>query len=179
MKAGLSLSLLCNVVLRFYHGVVTADTGLLWCRPQLMALQDRSDRTAEASTSCSSSSQPSLTDTADAVAAAAAGTLAQTLSDAGFSLGRLKTGTPPRLAADTIDFSNLEHQPGDQNPLPFSFMHMGGPGWRPHARQVSCFGTRTTAASEAWVNQCVAAGRGARFGADMLGVTQGGCTEPR
>ncbi|KAL3155735.1 hypothetical protein ABBQ32_012755 [Trebouxia sp. C0010 RCD-2024] len=144
------------------------------------ASQDRSDRTAEASTSSSSSSShPSLTDTADAVAAAAAGTLAQTLSLAGFSLGRLKTGTPPRLAADTIDFSNLEHQPGDQNPLPFSFMHMGAPGWRPHARQVSCFGTRTTAASEAWVNQCVAAGRGAKFGADMLGVTQGGCTEPR
>ncbi|KAA6418189.1 MAG: tRNA uridine 5-carboxymethylaminomethyl modification [Trebouxia sp. A1-2] len=88
-------------------------------------------------------------------------------------------GTPPRLAADTIDFSQLEHQPGDQNPLPFSFMHMGGPGWRPASRQVSCFGTRTTAATEAWVNECVASGRGAKFGADMLGVTQGGCIEPR
>lgn len=139
-------------------------------------MQDRSDRTAEASTSAT---QSSLTDEADAVAAAAAGNLAQTLSDAGFSLGRLKTGTPPRLAADTIDYSNLEQQPGDQNPLPFSFMHMGGPGWQPPARQVSCFGTRTTAASEAWVNECVAAGRGAKFGADMLGVTQGGCIEPR
>ena len=139
-------------------------------------LQSRSDRTAEASTSSSSAR---LTDMADAVAAAAAGTLAQTLSDAGFSLGRLKTGTPPRLAADTIDFSQLEHQHGDQNPLPFSFMHMGGPGWRPDSRQVSCFGTRTTAATEAWVNACVASGRGAKFGVDMLGVTQGGCIEPR
>ncbi|DBA68806.1 TPA: hypothetical protein ACH3X2_013419, partial [Trebouxia sp. C0005] len=138
--------------------------------------ENRSDRTAEASTSSSSAC---LTDKADAIAAAAAGTLAQTLSDAGFSLGRLKTGTPPRLAADTIDFSQLEHQPGDQNPLPFSFMHMGGPGWRPASRQVSCFGTRTTAATEAWVNECVASGRGAKFGADMLGVTQGGCIEPR
>lgn len=139
-------------------------------------MQDRSDRTAEASTSAS---QSALTDEADTVAAAAAGNLAQTLSDAGFSLGRLKTGTPPRLAADSIDYSNLEQQPGDQHPLPFSFMHMGGPGWQPHACQVSCFGTRTTAASEAWVNECVAAGRGAKFGADMLGVTQGGCIEPR
>ena len=111
--------------------------------------------------------------------AAAAGTLAQTLSDAGFSLGRLKTGTPPRLAADTINYSNLEHQPGDQHPLPFSFMHMDGPGWQPQARQVSCFGTRTTDATEAWVNQCVASGRGAKFGGEMLGVTQGGCIEPR
>lgn len=164
-----------------YSAGIAHSSLLYWSSHTASAIQDRSDRTAEAeaSSSTSSSLQPSMTDTADAVAAAAAGTLAQTLSEAGFSLARLKTGTPPRLAADTIDFSKLEHQPGDQNPLPFSFMHMGGPGWRPHARQVSCFGTRTTAASEAWVNQCVAAGRGAKFGADMLGVTQGGCTEPR
>lgn len=145
--------------------------------------QDRSDRTAEASTSASSSSTSSsdsfMTDKADAVAAAAAGTLAQTLADAGFALGRLKTGTPPRLAADTIDFGHLEHQPGDQNPLPFSFMHMGSPGWRPDSRQVSCYGTRTTEATEKWVNECVASGRGAKFGVDLLGVTQGGCIEPR
>ena len=38
----------------------------------------------------------------------------------GFSVGRLKTGTPPRLAASTIDFSRLEAQPGDSNPKPFS-----------------------------------------------------------
>ncbi|MEJ2196960.1 MAG: tRNA uridine-5-carboxymethylaminomethyl(34) synthesis enzyme MnmG [Desulfuromonadales bacterium] len=38
----------------------------------------------------------------------------------GFSVGRLKTGTPPRLAASTIDFSRLEAQPGDPNPKPFS-----------------------------------------------------------
>ncbi len=38
----------------------------------------------------------------------------------GFSVGRLKTGTPPRLAAATIDFSQLEAQPGDPEPKPFS-----------------------------------------------------------
>lgn len=38
----------------------------------------------------------------------------------GFSVGRLKTGTPPRLAAATIDFSRLEAQPGDACPKPFS-----------------------------------------------------------
>ncbi len=38
----------------------------------------------------------------------------------GFELGRLKTGTPPRLAADSIDFDALPLQPGDDRPLPFS-----------------------------------------------------------
>jgi tRNA uridine 5-carboxymethylaminomethyl modification enzyme len=38
----------------------------------------------------------------------------------GFSVGRLKTGTPPRLAAASIDFSQLEAQPGDPEPKPFS-----------------------------------------------------------
>ena len=38
----------------------------------------------------------------------------------GFIVGRLKTGTPPRLAATTIDFSRLEAQPGDLQPKPFS-----------------------------------------------------------
>jgi tRNA uridine 5-carboxymethylaminomethyl modification enzyme len=38
----------------------------------------------------------------------------------GFRMGRLKTGTPPRLDAKTIDFSELEPQPGDPEPTPFS-----------------------------------------------------------
>ncbi|MEM8737404.1 MAG: tRNA uridine-5-carboxymethylaminomethyl(34) synthesis enzyme MnmG [Planctomycetota bacterium] len=40
----------------------------------------------------------------------------------GFELGRLKTGTPPRLAAESIDFRGLEVQPGDARPQPFSEM---------------------------------------------------------
>ena len=48
--------------------------------------------------------------------------LAQTLDRYGFALGRLKTGTPPRLAARSIDWSKLEEQPGDADPVPFSFM---------------------------------------------------------
>ncbi|MEJ2470609.1 MAG: tRNA uridine-5-carboxymethylaminomethyl(34) synthesis enzyme MnmG [Desulfuromonadales bacterium] len=46
--------------------------------------------------------------------------LSDQLRDLGFRVGRLKTGTPPRLAAATIDFSGLEAQYGDPNPQPFS-----------------------------------------------------------
>ncbi|TAQ85646.1 hypothetical protein B7494_g6033 [Chlorociboria aeruginascens] len=49
--------------------------------------------------------------------------LSKSLRDAGFQLGRLKTGTPPRLAKGSIDFSALEAQPGDEPPLPFSFLN--------------------------------------------------------
>ncbi|CUM63924.1 uncharacterized protein PRCAT00001512001 [Priceomyces carsonii] len=47
--------------------------------------------------------------------------LSETLREAGFRLGRLKTGTPPRLSAKTIDYSNLEPQPSDYPPEPMSY----------------------------------------------------------
>ena len=47
--------------------------------------------------------------------------LALSLQGLGFEKGRLKTGTPPRLQRDTIDFSRLELQEGDREPVPFSF----------------------------------------------------------
>jgi tRNA uridine 5-carboxymethylaminomethyl modification enzyme len=49
-------------------------------------------------------------------------TLSTALADLGLPMLRLKTGTPPRISAKTIDFSKLEEQPGDDPPLPFSFM---------------------------------------------------------
>jgi len=46
--------------------------------------------------------------------------LTESLLQNGFVSGRLKTGTPPRIRKNTIDFSVLEEQPGDENPQPFS-----------------------------------------------------------
>jgi len=51
----------------------------------------------------------------------AATELADSLKSLGFPVGRLKTGTPPRLDGRTIDWSAFEPQPGDEKPVPFSF----------------------------------------------------------
>ena len=48
--------------------------------------------------------------------------LAESLQRLGLRLGRLKTGTPPRLDASTVDFDKLEAQYGDEHPEPFSFV---------------------------------------------------------
>jgi tRNA uridine 5-carboxymethylaminomethyl modification enzyme len=49
--------------------------------------------------------------------------LTENLKNIGFISGRLKTGTPPRIDKNTIDFSKTEEQPSDQNPRPFSFQN--------------------------------------------------------
>ncbi len=64
--------------------------------------------------------------------------LSDHLRELGFVVGRLKTGTPPRLSAATIDFSVLEEQPGDATPKPFS-----ADTPRIDRPQVSCYITYT------------------------------------
>ena len=68
--------------------------------------------------------------------------LSHALARLGLTLGRLKTGTPPRLDGTTIDWASLEMQPGDEDPEPFSALttHLPNP-------QVECGITRTTTAT--------------------------------
>src|SRR5258707_1560914 len=68
--------------------------------------------------------------------------LSKSFERAGFTLGRLKTGTPPRLDGTTIDWSAVEMQPGDDPPEPFSVMTD-----KITTPQIHCGITRTTAAT--------------------------------
>ena len=87
--------------------------------------------------------------------------LAADLQTAGLELGRLKTGTPPRIAADSIDFSQMGVQHGSREPLSFSFdppprsewyeaepnpvyPHVPSPTWR---TQMACYQVHTTSAT--------------------------------
>jgi tRNA uridine 5-carboxymethylaminomethyl modification enzyme len=74
--------------------------------------------------------------------------LAKTLERLGFRLGRLKTGTPPRLDGKTIDWSGLQRQSGDDPPEPFSALteRIGNP-------QIECHITATTAETHELIRQ--------------------------
>jgi tRNA uridine 5-carboxymethylaminomethyl modification enzyme len=77
--------------------------------------------------------------------------LAMTIERLGFRLGRLKTGTPPRLDGRTIDWNGLERQPGDDPPEPFSTLTAAI-----KTPQVVCHVTRTTAATHALIRANIA-----------------------
>ncbi|MDE2492350.1 MAG: tRNA uridine-5-carboxymethylaminomethyl(34) synthesis enzyme MnmG [Alphaproteobacteria bacterium] len=74
--------------------------------------------------------------------------LSDTLYGLGFVMGRLKTGTPPRLDGRTIDWASLEVQHGDDPPSPFSFLTsaIGTP-------QIACHITRTTERTHAVIRE--------------------------
>jgi tRNA uridine 5-carboxymethylaminomethyl modification enzyme len=74
--------------------------------------------------------------------------LSNSLSAMGFELGRLKTGTVPRLLRDSIDLEKLDPQPGDDPPVPFSF-HSPGVS----LPQIPCYLTYTNEATHAYIRQ--------------------------
>jgi tRNA uridine 5-carboxymethylaminomethyl modification enzyme len=63
----------------------------------------------------------------------------------GFRLARFKTGTPPRLNGRTIDYERAELQPGDDHPVPFSFLTDQSAAW-PQSEQLPCYITYTNEA---------------------------------
>jgi tRNA uridine 5-carboxymethylaminomethyl modification enzyme len=89
--------------------------------------------------------------------------LGDRLSSLGLPLGRLKTGTPPRLDKDTIDFKNLMAQPGDEFPEMFSFYSRG-----PTAPQIDCYITHTNPRTHKIIRANL--NRSAMFSGRMIGV---------
>ena len=89
--------------------------------------------------------------------------LADRLASLGLPLGRLKTGTPPRLDGRTIRWEWLEQQPGDDAPELFSFLHRG-----PFVRQISCGITHTNAATHDIIRENLT--RSAMYGGHIDGV---------
>lgn len=93
--------------------------------------------------------------------------LARTLHGLGLAMGRLKTGTPPRLDGRTIDWNAVEMQPGDDVPAAFSFLTE-----KITTPQIACGITRTTAAGHRLLTENLSslplysgqiAGRGPRY----------------
>ena len=68
--------------------------------------------------------------------------LAKTIESLGFSIGRLKTGTPPRILKKSINYNELQKQLGDKIPKPFSFINKNI-----HIKQIPCYITYTNITS--------------------------------
>lgn len=89
--------------------------------------------------------------------------LAEQLAALGLPLGRLKTGTPPRLDGRTIRWDVLGEQPGDEDPVLFSFLHS-----KPFVRQVACGVTATNERTHDIIRANLS--RSAMYGGHIEGV---------
>ena len=89
--------------------------------------------------------------------------LAETIEELGLPLGRLKTGTPPRLDGRSIDWGRVERQEGDSDPEFLSFLTRS-----PSAQQVSCGITHTNQATHEIIHRNLA--RSALFGGNIVGA---------
>lgn len=89
--------------------------------------------------------------------------LSGTMARMGFTLARLKTGTPPRLDGRTIDWASLESQAADEDPVPFSLMTD-----RIQNPQIDCGITRTTPATHDLIRANL--GRSAMYSGSIQGI---------
>jgi tRNA uridine 5-carboxymethylaminomethyl modification enzyme len=89
--------------------------------------------------------------------------LAERMDAFGLPLGRLKTGTPPRLDGRTIDWSKLDSQPADDEPVLFSFLSKA-----PFVRQISCGITHTNSRTHDIIRENLS--RSAMYGGHIEGV---------
>ena len=89
--------------------------------------------------------------------------MAERMDGYGLPLGRLKTGTPPRLDGRTIKWDGLEMQPGDEDPVMFSFLSPG-----PCVRQISCGITHTNEKTHEIIRKNL--GRSAMYGGHIEGI---------
>ena len=93
----------------------------------------------------------------------AADVLSQKMESLGAVFGRLKTGTPPRLNGDTIDWRQLELQPADSDPVMLSFLSQG-----PTVRQVSCGITHTNSQTHDIIRENI--DKSAMYGGHIEGI---------
>ncbi|MBF9029336.1 tRNA uridine-5-carboxymethylaminomethyl(34) synthesis enzyme MnmG [Rhodobacterales bacterium HKCCE3408] len=89
--------------------------------------------------------------------------LAERMDSFGLPMGRLKTGTPPRLDTKTIDWDSLELQPADDDPVLFSFLST-----TPHVRQIACGITHTNEKTHDIIRENLS--RSAMYGGHIEGI---------
>lgn len=93
----------------------------------------------------------------------AAHKLSTSMERFGLKMGRLKTGTPPRIDANSIDWACLEVQPGDAEPVMFSYLSDA-----PEAPQISCAITHTNTTTHRIIRENL--GKSALYGGNITGV---------
>ena len=94
--------------------------------------------------------------------------LADQLRTLGFNSARLKTGTPPRLKTESIDFSKMSVQPGDENPIPFFSWQGRKCSTRNNCPSFPCHLTHTTAETHRIVRENLE--NSALYGGDIVGT---------
>ncbi len=93
--------------------------------------------------------------------------LSDSMKKLGLNLGRLKTGTPPRLLKSSIDFSKTQLQPGDADPPAFSFRHRRPPALAT-INQLPCHITHTTAETKKIITDNL--DKSALYGGEITGI---------